>query len=316
MVLASLAAQARLPGARGRAAHDPVVGPRGGRSQAPRRRGAVRLGRRAHLRVARALDRAAPVTGVDCAHGHALPNLPILRSHMRSRDRDRGQGGGLRPRRRRRRLQPRLHLPEGVRDQAAPRGPGPPHDSPDPPRRRARRGELGRGIRGDRPPARAPDRRAREERGGRVPRQSERAQPVGAHPRAGVAAGAGLAERVLGLDRRSDAEAGVRRADVRRDAVGPDPGRGQLRPPDAAGREPARLERQPAHRARHARAACAASASAAARSWWWTRAARAPPRRRTSTTSSSRAPTPCCSPRWPARSSRRDSTRRARSPST
>ena len=64
----------------------------------------------------------------------------------------------------------------------------------------------------------------------------------------------GLAERVLGVDGRPDAEADVRRTDVRRDAVGPDPGRGPLRPPAAARREPARVERQPAHRARHARA--------------------------------------------------------------
>ena len=54
------------------------------------------------------------------------------------------------------RLQPRLHLPEGVRDQAAARGPGPPHHAAGAPRRRARRGELGRGVRGDRP---APRRR-------------------------------------------------------------------------------------------------------------------------------------------------------------
>ena len=118
----------------------------------------------------------------------------------------------------------------------------------------------------------------------------------------------GIAEHLHGVDRRPDAEAGVGRADVRDDPVGPDPGRRPLRPPAAARREPARLERQPAHRARHARAAARRSASAAARSSWWTRAGHAPPRRRTSTTSSSPAPTRCCSPRWPARSSRRGST--------
>ena len=76
----------------------------------------------------------------------------------------------------------------------------------------------------------------------------------------------------------------------------PGPRRRPHRPPADARREPARLERQPAHRARHARPAAAASASAAARSWWSTRAARAPPRRPTSTTSSGPAPTPtCCS---------------------
>ena len=66
--------------------------------------------------------------------------------------------------------------------------------------------------------------------------------------------------RVLGsqnvysrLHGRPDAEADVRGADVRHDALGTDPGRGPLRPPRAARREPARLERQPAHGARHAR---------------------------------------------------------------
>ena len=68
---------------------------------------------------------------------HALPDLSVLRSHLRSRDRDRGTGGGVGPRRRGGRLQPRLHLPEGVRDQAAPRGPGPADDAARAPRRRA-----------------------------------------------------------------------------------------------------------------------------------------------------------------------------------
>ena len=124
------------------------------------------------------------------------------------------------------------------------------------------------------------------------------------------------AEPLLGLDRGPDAEAGVRRAHVRGDAVRAGAGRGPLRPPADAGRQPARLERQPAHRARHARPPAGASASAAARSWWWTRAGRARPSWPTSTTSSARARTRCCWRRSPARSSRRSSTRRGGSPST
>ena len=69
------------------------------------------------------------------------------------------------------------------------------------------------------------------------------------------------------------------------------PRRRPHRLPADARREPARVERQPDDRARHARAGCARSARAAARSSSSTRAARRPPRRPTSTSSSARAPT-------------------------
>ena len=78
-----------------------------------------------------------------------------------------------------------------------------------------RRGDLGRGVRGDRPPPDAAARRARPQRGRRLHRQPQRAQPVLAALRARLAARARLAEHLLGLDRRPDAQAGELRADVR-----------------------------------------------------------------------------------------------------
>ncbi len=235
---------------------------------------------------------------------------------MRPRDRDRGTGGGLRARRQGGRLLARLHLPQGVRDQAAPRGPGPPDDTARPPRRRARRGELGRGVRGDRPAALADPVGAREERGRRLPRQPERAQPVGDHARPGVAARARHPEPLLGLHGRPDAEAGLVRSHVRHDAVRADPGRGPVRPPAAPRREPAGLERQPPDRAEHARAAARHPRARRqgrgdrpaphAHRGGGGRAPLHPPRARTR----------CCWRRSPARSSRRDSTTPARWPST
>ena len=133
-----------------------------------------------------ALDRVA--AGVGCTHGAPLPNLSVLRSDLRTRGRDGGNGGGVGPRRRAGRAQPRLHLPQGVRAQAAARGPRPPDHAAGPPRRRAGRGDLGRGVRGDRPAPVAAARRARPQRRRRLHRQPQRPQPVGARVRAGVAA--------------------------------------------------------------------------------------------------------------------------------
>ena len=99
----------------------------------------------------------------------------------------------------------------------------------------------------------------------------------------------GSQERLHREHRRPDAQARVRRPDVRRAALDPGAGRGPHRPPADPRRQPPRVERQPAHRARHARPPARRSASAAARSWWSTRAAPAPPRPPTSTTSSGRA---------------------------
>ena len=225
IVLAEPHRPARLPGAGGRAAHDPVLEARPGRAQALGRRRAVRLVRHLHVRVASPLDRARRSSVR--AHGHALPDLSILRSHVRSRDRDRGTGGGVGPRRRGGRLQPRLHLPEGVRDQAAPRGPGPADHAAGAPRRRAGGGHLGRGVRGDRPAAHADPLRARPQRRRGLPRQPERPQPVVA-----ITYGPALL-RVLGSQNIYTASTVdqmpkqvSRRAHVRHDAVGAGPGRG------------------------------------------------------------------------------------------
>ena len=172
---------------RRRAARDRLLAARDRRAQAPRRLRAVRLRRAAAVRLAGALDRAA--AGVICAHGLALPHLPVLRSHLRTRGGDGGNGRWSRVRGRRAgRAQPRLHLPEGVRAQAAPRGPRPPDHAAGPARRRAGRGDLGRGLRGDRPAPVAAARRARPQRGRRLHRQPERPQPVVARVRAGLAA--------------------------------------------------------------------------------------------------------------------------------
>ena len=307
MVLASLTARLGCPVRVGEP-HTILSWPLGdGRAQALGRRRAVRLGRRAPVRLARALDRAA--TGVASArmatHYRTCPFCEAtcgleIETEGREVVSVRGDARG--------RLQPRLHLPEGVRAQAAPRGPGPADHAAGAPRRRARRGDLGRGVRGDRPAARADPRRARPQRGRRLPRQPERPQPVGAHAtgrRWLRALGTQNIYTASTVDQMpKQVSAGLMFGD---DAVGPGARRRPHRPPADPRRQPARVERQPADRARHARAAARASASAAARSSWSTRAARAPPRRPTSTTSSGRAPTRCCSRRWRARSSRRAS---------
>ena len=112
---------------------------------------------------------------------------------------------------------------------------------------------MGRGLRGDRPASVADPRRARKELGRRLHRQPERAQPLGARLWAGVAAGAGHAEHLLRIHGRPDAQEGVRRPHVRHDAVRAGAGRGPHGPPSDPGREPAGLEREPAHGTGHAR---------------------------------------------------------------
>ena len=122
-----------------------------------------------------------------------------------------------------------------------------------PPRRRAGRGELGGGIRGGRRRALAGARRGRPRRGRRLRRQPGRPQPRADPLRDGVPEGARLEEHLLGVDGRPDAEAGLRRADVRRRAQRPGPRRRPHRPPADPRRQPARLQRLAADRARHAR---------------------------------------------------------------
>ena len=176
---------AGLSRAGGRAAHDPVVGARQGRAQGLGRRRAVRLGRRSSP-APRARSGSSCGSRVR-AHGHALPDLSILRSHLRSRDRDRGHG--------------RCVSVRGDADDVFSHGFICPkaygikqlHEDPDrlttPLVRRDGElveADLGRGVRGDRQAALADPRRARPERRGRLPRQPERAQPVGADPRPGA----------------------------------------------------------------------------------------------------------------------------------
>ena len=141
-------------------------------------------------------------------------------------------------------------------------------------------------LRRDRATADADPRAPRPRRGGRLPGQPERPQPGCAALRPRAAEGARHAQHLLRHHRGPDAQARLRRPHVRRSAQHPDPGRRPHRPPADAGRQSAGVERQPADRARHARAACARSASAAAGSSWSTRGAAARPRRPTSTTSS------------------------------
>ena len=119
---------------------------------------------------------------------------------------------------------------------------------------RLRGGLLGRGVRRDRPP---PRRRSSSEHG-----RDAVAVYLG-NPNAHnldallygrvLREGARHAQRLLGHHRRPDAEARVRRADVRHGAQHPGARPRPHRLPADARRQPARLERQPADRARHAR---------------------------------------------------------------
>ena len=164
---------------------------------------------------------------------------------MRPRDHAQGRRGRGDPRRPRGRVQPRLHLPEGLRAQGAARRLGPRHDAADPAaRRQLRRGDLGRGVCADRrapvaDPGRGPQRRRR------VPRQPERPQPRQPALRPRAAPGDREPQPVLGQHRRSVPQADGERADVRdrhhRPRAGPRP----HRLPADARRQPAAVERQP-----------------------------------------------------------------------
>ena len=120
VVLARLTARLGCSVERGRAPRDPVLAAGDGRPQAPGSLRDVRLRRPAAVRLAGALDRGAP--GVICAHGAPLPDLSILRSHLRTRGETGANGGDSVRGDARGRLLPRLHLPQGGRAEAAPRG--------------------------------------------------------------------------------------------------------------------------------------------------------------------------------------------------
>ncbi len=115
------------------------------------------------------------------------------------------------------------------------------------------RDHVGRRLAGGRATDCTVRRRARPPAFGGVPRQPDRAQP-GRHPvRPGGRQGRGYALRVQRVHERPDAQAGVRRADVRPPADDPHPGRRPHRPARRARRRPADLQRLPDDRARHAR---------------------------------------------------------------
>ena len=174
-----------------------------------------------------------------------------------------------------------------------------------------RRGDVGRGVRRDRP---APAADARAPRPRRASPSTPATRPRTTSRRCSTAASSQGARARATSSARSTVDqmpkhvsAGLH---VRRRAD--DPG-ARPRPHDAparARREPAGLQRLADDRARRARAAARRSASAAARSSSSTRAARARPSTPTSTTSSARARTRCCCSRSCTCCSRRASRRR------
>ena len=143
-------------------------------------------------------------------------------------------------------------MPEVTGAEAASRGPEPARAAADSPRGRARRVLLGRRVRRDRPSPVADPRRRRPRCRRGLSRQPERPQPRRDDLRPGVPEGARLEEHLLGEHRRPDAEAGRFGADVRHRAQRAGARRRPHRPPADPRRQPARLERVAADRARHA----------------------------------------------------------------
>ena len=112
---------------------------------------------------------------------------------------------------------------------------------------------MGGGAGRGRAAAAALARGARPRRRGRLRRQPERPQPLDSPLRPRAPEGARDQEHLLGQHGRPDAEAGRGRVHVRHDPLGPGSRRGPDRPPRHPRRQPARVERQPPHGARHAR---------------------------------------------------------------
>ncbi len=181
--------------------------------------------------------------------------MSAVRGHLWPRDRTRRSARGVDPRRPRGRLQPRVHLPQGVRAQGAARGPGPGADAAHPATGRPLRGrELGRGVRRDRPaavadPGRGPQRVSRSISAIRAPTTWRTCSTAGA------AAGAGTRNIYSASTVDQFPKQLVECSDVRHRDDGGRPGRRPDRLPADAGREPARLQRQPDDGARHARTA-------------------------------------------------------------
>ena len=156
----------------------------------------------------------------------------------------------------RRRLLARLHLPQGRLARRAARRPRPAAHAADPPRRRARRGDLGRGVRA-RSTARLPPLLA-EQRPQRDRRSTSATRPRTTSRRCSTAAcssrRSARATSSARSHRRPDAEAVVVGLHVRRRAHDPDPRPRPHRPPADPRRQPAGLQRLADDGARHARA--------------------------------------------------------------
>ena len=228
--------------------------------------------------------------------------------------RGRGRPRHAHPRRRGRSVLEGLHLPQGLDPRRPARGSRPAAPPPRAPRRRACRGELGRGVCRDRAAADGPRERARHGRRGRVHRQPERAQ-LRQHARDPAARqGAAHEERLLGLDRRPDAEACRLRAHLRPPARDPRARHRPHRPPRCCS-APTRSNRTAAWRPhRTGPAGSRRSGAAVAGSSSSTRAGRGRPSTPTCTCRSAPERTRRCSRASPARSSPRASPTRARWP--
>ena len=278
----------------------------------------TRSGRRCALRSKHAWPRADGRRGRLVSSGDddscGLQDVPAVRGHVRAAARDRGRDRAADPRRRGGSVLAGLHLPEGIDPRLAARGSRPPAPAARPPRRRARRGELGRGLRRGRATTHAAARGTRPRRRGGLLRQPERAQLRQLPGDQAAREGARDEERLLGLDRRSDAQARLLRARLRSPADDPRARHRPHRPAAPPRRQPARVERQPRDGARLARPPRRRSAPAAAASSSSTRAGREPPSRPTCTCESARAPTPRSSRVSPTLSSPRASPAPARSP--
>ena len=207
-----------------------------------------------------------------------------------------GDAGGTttsrRPRRRAGRVQPRLPLPQGDRPEAPAGGSRPAADAAgQAARRQLRRGVMGRGAEGGgRAPIPHPG-RWRPQRGGRVPR----AIPVPTtSPRCCTARCCSARSARERLSRQlggPDAQAHLRRADVRRAALDPDPRRGPHRPPAVLGANPL-VSNGSLLTAPDMRGRLRELRERGGKSWWSTPAAPARPRPPTSTTSSAPAGRP------------------------
>ena len=208
------------------------------------------------VRFARALDRAA-ATGYIAPMATHYRTCPFCEATCGLEIETEGRRGGGRPRRRRGRLQPRLHLPEGVRLKQL-------HEDPD--RLRTplvrRDGELVEAswdeafAEIERRPAAASSpstarTRSRSTSATRTPTTSRRSST-----RRALAPGARHAERLLGVAPSTRCRSRSRPGCMFGTMLSiPVPDVDRSRPPADARRQPARLERQPADRARHARPA-------------------------------------------------------------